>query len=283
MTRVDMALGYAGRNWPVFPCQWAGAARKRPLTPRGFHDATTDEATISAWWRTWPEALIGVPTGSAIGAVILDIDVKDPAANGFDTLDDLGHALLPATPMVRTSSGGLHLYFASPERVLRCSAGLIGPGLDVRATGGYIIVPSPGSGYIWDPICNFKTVPLAAAPDWLWPGKPSRMPDGEAIGRVDGLSPYAEAAIESACNVIGRAGMGQQERTLNAECFSIGTLAGAGAVPADIALRTLLRAAATIPDFDPARTWRPDEIAFRVRRAFAAGQARPRQVGRAVA
>jgi putative DNA primase/helicase len=72
------ALGYARRGWPVFPCHWQGERRKRPLIECGFHAATTDnEAQIRAWWRRWPDALIGVPTGRAIGAVVLDIDVKD--------------------------------------------------------------------------------------------------------------------------------------------------------------------------------------------------------------
>jgi hypothetical protein len=165
---------------------------------------------------------------------------------------------------------------------LRCSAGLLGAGLDVRGDGGYIILPSPGSGYFWDPIWNFDTVAMAPVPDWLWPPKVSR-PNGQPLKPVTGLSPYGEAAIESACNAIVRAGPGQQERTLNAECFSIGTLAGAGAIPADIALRALLRAAEAMPDHDPNWPWRPEEIDFKVRRAFNAGVQHPREARRAVA
>jgi hypothetical protein len=49
---------------------------------------------------------------------------------------------------------------------------------------------------------------------------------------------------------------GAQERTLNAESFAIGTRAGAGAIPADFARRTLVWAAHHIPDHDRARPWR---------------------------
>ena len=35
---------------------------------------------------------------------------------------------------------------------------LLGPGLDVRGDGGYVILPSSGSGYTWDPLLNFDTV-----------------------------------------------------------------------------------------------------------------------------
>ena len=142
---------------------------------------------------------------------------------------------------------------------MRNSAGLLGPGLDVRGIGGYVIVPSPGSGYEWDPVCNLDTTGLAPAPEWLWPPRPSRAGSAKPIRPVRGLSPYAEKALEAACHAIVNATAGEQERTLNAECFSIGTLAGAGAIPADIALQTLLRAASTMPDYDTRRPWRPEE------------------------
>jgi hypothetical protein len=124
---------------------------------------------------------------------------------------------------------------------------------------------------------------LALPPDWLWPPKLSRPILTRPIRPVEGLDHYGEAAIEAACNVIARAGPGEQERTLNAECFSIGTLAGAGGVPSGIALRALLRAASAMPDHDPAWPWRPEEIDYRVRRAFAAGQQHPREARRALA
>jgi hypothetical protein len=38
-------------------------------------DATTDPLQIDTWWRQFPNALIGVPTGEAIGMWVLDIDL----------------------------------------------------------------------------------------------------------------------------------------------------------------------------------------------------------------
>jgi hypothetical protein len=283
MTPLDAALHYAERGWPVFPCHSKGAFRKRPHTPRGFHDATTDALIISAWWRRWPDALIGTPTGKTIGAVVLDIDTKDDRANGFDSLEDLGHSRLPETPMVHTASDGLHVYFGAGDRELRCSAGLLGPGLDVRGDGGYVIIPSPGSGYTWDPQWNFKTTKPVPAPDWLWPPEVSRPAMTAPSKPTSGLSPYGEAAIEGACDAIVRAPAGEQERTLNAECFSIGTAVGAGLIPANLALRALLHAGNSMPDHDARWRWRPEEIDVKVRRAFNAGLGHPREVRRAVA
>ena len=284
MIPLDAALEYAATGLPIFPCNpKPGPGRNRPLTRRGFYDASRDPDMIRRWWSPSPDARIGMPTGRASGRWVLDIDVKRPEANGFDTLEDLGHALLPETPMVHTASGGLHVYFNAADRELKCSAGLLGPGLDVRGDGGYVIIPSPESGYEWDPFWNFDTVEPVPAPDWLWPPKPSRPPITAPMKPVNGLGPYGSAAIESACNAIARAVPGEQERTLNTECFSMGSLAAAGIVPADITLRALLRAANAMPDHDARWPWRPEEIDLKVRRAFAAGLQHPREARRAVA
>ena len=278
MTPLEAALEYVVAGLPVFPC----CHLKRPRTPRGFHDANRDPEIIKRWWTTWPDAWIGMPTGKVSGRWVLDIDVKRPEENGFDSLEDLGYLPLPVTPMAHTASGGLHVNFAS-HRELRNSAGLLGPGLDVRGDGGYVILPSPESGYFWDPLYNFDTVQMALAPEWLWPPKPSRPPVNGPIKPVNGLSPYGARSIELACDAIVHARPGEQERTLNAECFSIGTAVGAGFIPGDIALRALLRAAAGMPEYDPKWPWRPEEIEAKVRRAFKAGTQHPREVRRAVA
>jgi bifunctional DNA primase/polymerase-like protein len=210
MTPLDQALAYAASGTAVFPCKEQGLGRKRPYTGRGFYDASRDPLLIKEWWLLWPAALIGIPTGRTSGRVVLDIDVKNERANGFDTLDDLG-IVLPATPMAHTASGSLHVYFGAGDRELKNSAGLIGPGLDVRGDGGYVIAPSLSSGYHWDPHWNFGALAMAPAPNWLWPPELSCAIWREPVKPVDGLSPYGHAAIESACNAIVSAGPGEQE------------------------------------------------------------------------
>jgi hypothetical protein len=71
---------------------------------------------------------------------------------------------------------------------------------------------------------------------------------------------------------------GAQEATLNSEAFAIGTLAGAGAIPARFARDVLLWAARQVPSYDPRRPWHPRELEAKVERAFAAGLRRPRAV-----
>jgi putative DNA primase/helicase len=284
MAPLDAALRYAGRGWPVFPCQWQGEGRKRPLIERGLHAATTDAATVSAWWTRWPEALIGLPTGEPIGCVVLDIDRKEGGPDGLATLGKIDCPILPLTPTVYTASGGMHLYFQRPEDGLRNTNGErgrgIGPGLDWRGDGGYVILPSPGSGYRWDKRLHFGRYAPCAVPETLLPKSPrivTRAPMSErAPKRAIGLSRYAEAALDKAARAIINAPGGEQEATLNSEAFSIGTLAGAGGVPADFAKKILVWAARQMRDHDPQRPWRPGEIEFKVARAFADGMRHPR-------
>src|SRR5690242_20941646 len=114
MTPLEQALAYAvERGWAVFPCRWDGGPRlrKTPLTRNGCKDASRDPTMVRQWWARFPAALIGLATGQASGLAILDIDVKVPQANGFDSLADLGYSILTDTPMAHTESGGVHVYF----------------------------------------------------------------------------------------------------------------------------------------------------------------------------
>jgi hypothetical protein len=267
---ASTALAYASRGWRVFPA----FSKNRPAV-KWKDEAITDEAQIRKWWSRWPHALVGLPTGQAF--VALDVDVKT-SPTGFDTLERLGFALWFSTPTVNTPSGGSHGYFKVPTPAIRNTNGTrgrgIGPQLDWRGLGGYVIAPSPDSGYSWDPYLGIDT-PLAEVPAALLPIEKAR--DSAPAPRSDGLSRYAEGALDQACRAILAAPEGEQEHTLNAECLSIGSLAGAGGIPQSIALQALLYIASRIPDYDPNRPWRTIEIDAKVRRAFAHGLAHPRK------
>lgn len=53
MSLPEAAAAYANAGLAVFPCV---PSAKRPLTPHGFTDASTDLARVARWWRLWPEA-----------------------------------------------------------------------------------------------------------------------------------------------------------------------------------------------------------------------------------
>jgi Bifunctional DNA primase/polymerase, N-terminal len=281
----NTALEYAEKyGWPVFPCNWRpGTKFKRPLVDDWDEVATVDPEQIERWWTRWPRALIGMPTGRPNTFVVLDVDVKDPRAYGLDTLDELGFAILPPTRMVHTSSGGLHLHFDQGEHKIHNTQGQrgrgIGPGLDWRGEGGYAILPSEGSGYSWDPHYGIDA-PLAAAPPELLPHEPKRESVNKPVEAADGLSPYARAALNSACRNITQAPNGEQEATLNSESLAIGSLAASGAIPETFALRALMWAGSQLRDYDQKRPWGKAEIEDKIKRAFGDGLRRPREVRR---
>jgi hypothetical protein len=275
--RLAAAFDYAAQGWPVFPCNpWPD---KRPLTAHGFKDATTDPVIIERWWRRWPNAIIGGPTG--IKFVALDVD---PRHGGFETLAGLGFATLPTTPTVITPGGGKHLYFAVPDPPIRNTTGErrrgIGPGLDWRGAGGYVILPAPGTGYSW--VAETRDLPLAAVPSVLLPRQSAEPIVIGTAAQCTELSEYGEAALKSAVAKILAAPNKQQEATLNNEAFSIGRLAGAGGVPREVALRILNIAARNIKDHDETRPWgkgedgAEGEAEAKVRRAFEQGFRKPR-------
>jgi hypothetical protein len=128
------ALALAEQGIPVFPCR---PQDKKPLIKHGFKDATTDPAQIRAWWRKWPEALIGTPTGQTTGWLVIDVDPPDGETSLLELEARLGK--LPETRVVRTPSGGRHLYFAMPQADIGGSASKLAPNIDIRTNGGYII------------------------------------------------------------------------------------------------------------------------------------------------
>ena len=74
VTPKKAARAYGEIGQPVFPCYSRGERAKSPLTKRGLHDATTASGQIKTWWKRWPEAAIGLPTG--VNFDVLDVDVK---------------------------------------------------------------------------------------------------------------------------------------------------------------------------------------------------------------
>lgn len=138
------ALRYAQQGWFVFPLK---PREKQPLSQRGFQDATTDAKTIGGWWQRWPDANIGLWPGPS---KLFVVDIDGPI--GEQTASALGLLAEPTlTCVTGRKDGGRHLYFHGPG--FPVSNVDLGPGLDIRSHGGYVVVPPSihpsGAPYTW--------------------------------------------------------------------------------------------------------------------------------------
>ena len=249
------ALRLAERGWPVLACHTVGSGcscrqpdcsspGKHPRTRNGLNDATTEPARLEEWFRRWPRSNIAVHTGEESGLVVIDVD---PGHGGVESMGRLvgANGRPPRGLRVRTGSGGWHLYFAHPGGTVRNSVGALGDGIDVRADGGYVIVPPSihvsGDRYLWDS----GTDDLPDLPNWLV------VPEPECVGRrpwepthiLWGLASWAEAALRREVDAVASTSVGGRNDRLNRAAFSLGQIVGAGLLTGDTVSKELLNGA----------------------------------------
>jgi hypothetical protein len=258
--RHAAAVHLARWGWPVLACHHpigghcscgdrsCSSPGKHPLSRHGVHDATTDPAVIESWWRNSPHANPAVRTGvrpAGAGVIVLDID---PDHDGDNSLTRLvtAHGPLPVTLEVVTGGGGRHLYFAHAGPPVPNSAGRLGPGLDIRSDGGYVLVPpsghAAGGRYRW------IRRPLRAVPDWLAdlarPGRPEPWESTQGATRVvQQTGAWAAAAVTAETQSVRTASEGTRNHTLNRAAFALGQLVGAGYLDPDDVVAVLTDAA----------------------------------------
>ena len=161
---TEAAIAFARKDKAVFPLK---PRAKTPLTTHGFKDATTDAEQVAAWWTKYPNANIGCATGTESGFWSLDVDGLDGEAS-LRALE-AEHEELPTTVELITGNGR-QIFFKYSEPI-RCSAGQLDEGLDIRAAGGYTILPPSihpsGRRYAWSVDGDPSEVRACNAPEWL--------------------------------------------------------------------------------------------------------------------
>ncbi|GAA3040111.1 bifunctional DNA primase/polymerase [Microbacterium dextranolyticum] len=253
-----LALVLAGV--PVFPCAPGG---KTPLIRdgRGFLDATTDATQVRAWWRAVPAANIGIPTGGASGLVVVDVDVHGPVDGpaAFARVDAAG--LVEGWGlMVRTPTGGLHVYFSATSGVEQRSWQSAGAGIDFRGDGGYIVAPPSirtidGAPTRYHVIAEQnERVPVDAVRlrDFLTPPRTASMRFAVSARSIN------VAEVERLASWVGRQGEGERNRSL---FWAACRLAENDVSLADA--REVLVAAAVQPGFEEREIVRTVDSAYR--------------------
>ena len=138
---------------------------KRPLVNwKEFQTKDVTSDLVRKWWGDWPDANIGVITGSISQLLVLDIDGEE----GKESFRILSKGKIPDTPTVKTSRGK-HFYFWTGGNDID-SMPSIYPGLDIKANGGYVVAPPSihpsGRRYKWESTIYGNH--LIEMPDWLW-------------------------------------------------------------------------------------------------------------------
>jgi len=280
MTILETALAYASYGLHVFPCESRSKKPLGSLVPHGHNDATTDPETITRWLTARPDANLGVATGPS-RLVVIDVDGPE----GEETLeflaDHLG-LLLPTTRASLTgrSNGGRHFWFwAPPNTKIKSRAAALGPGVDIRAEGGFVIAPpsihATGTQYKWEGAQGTHFAPL---PGWIIESqtKPSRStprdPGYEPLLFTEGdgsNSPWGAAALQGECETMRSAPEGTRNDTLNRAAFRIGQIIASGHLDPEEATYAIRDAgmAAGLPEI---------EVRSVLGRALANGASNPR-------
>lgn len=183
------------------PCR---PGTKIPLTTNGLKDASSDEFQIELWWGDNPTANVAIVTDGLL-IVDRDTDHETGAKNRWLSNDPCLMDLF-AGPVATTPRGGDHAWFRQPiGKTFRNTASKLAPGVDTRASGGYVLVyPSivDGKPYQWLETNQLDCSPenLPTPPQWLLdlledkpkatatPSTPSAIAEG---GRNDQLARYA--------------------------------------------------------------------------------------------
>lgn len=285
---IEHALAYAAQNWPVFPCH---PATKQPLVKGevagegGLKLATTDPERIRAWWKQWPNAMIGLPTGRAIGAFVVDVDAGEDKETGeiFEAaalqmnLDSAIGGQLPPTRFATTPRGGVHLYFRMPvEDPIGNRTNLLGKGsrIDIRGDGGYVIAPpsvrKDGVAYAWGSDDLVATPPPALIDLILRRGsfdehnaggigaraaaavKPPAgrdakdRPEASLAAGDDAVRKYGLAGLDAELQALRGAREGGRNDALNIAALKLAQLVAAGALHEGFVRAALEEAAASI-------------------------------------
>jgi hypothetical protein len=172
---------------------------KVPATTHGVHDASTHPEQLERWAGALPAAGLGVACGGLLRLLVVDVDGPE----GEAALARFGP--LPRTWEARTPKGGRHLYFTAPAEgpPLGNSARTLGPELDTRGVGGYVVaaptVLADGRRYTWAPgrsPDDLERAPLPAAivtalraPRMRAPATPRpERPASNAVARTDDIT-----------------------------------------------------------------------------------------------
>jgi hypothetical protein len=217
--------------------------------------------------RYWPggQPNIGIACGPS-RLVVLDLDAHgelpedwrrlpgvDDGKDVFAQICEWAGMDWPSTYTVATPSSGSHLYFTAPgDSTIRNSVSMIGPQVDVRAIGGYVVAAgSVVNGTAYEVIGEDDAAPL---PEWI--GRllaPKPAPQPKQAGRGGGTP---GARLAGLLRTVEQARPGTRNETLFWAASRASEMAGEGKADARDVAGQLVSAAlsAGLPEDEARRT-----------------------------
>lgn len=172
---LKQALQYLERGWSIVPC--SPNTKVARIKWAQYQERLPEKTSVETWFAN-EKNNIALITGKLSGIVVVDID---PRHGG--KLDGHDNTLTVSTP-----SGGWHLYYQHPGFDIPNSAGLHGPGVDVRGDGGYVVMPPSVINGIWyKPTINCDIRPLPQR--FL---KPPPQPEATTQRQINNRTPVLE-------------------------------------------------------------------------------------------
>lgn len=232
---MDAVDRYCAQGWPIFP-----VSGKIPRSGSGgSHDGSDDPIKVREAVRDW-RACDGLALSTGRGFVVVDFDSHKPMTDDEREAHEALFERMPETWLVSTTSGGVHLYYATSEAIPN-SASKIAPLVDVRGTGGYVVIP-PSPGYV-----VAHEAPIAPLPEWLaeMTRAPKQRKEITAVSRtsIAVAVGYGAKILDEECRKVEHATEGTRNHELNECSFRVGQRVGAGEIDEGTAREYLLDAA----------------------------------------
>lgn len=223
MTPGDIARHLLALGLSVIPVPRPGPGfdGKTPVIPwKRYQSRLPPLATLEGWFRGTPQNL-AVVTGQLSGVVVVDVDAG-AAWRWVQT-----H--LPDTPWKTRTAKGVHLWYQHPGgHVPNRSRPLLDDGklpLDIRADGGFVIVPNSvhASGAVYRFAGNWKALKRdlpVFSPEWLRPPVvPERVANQERrSASLASVDPLRRARAYLAAVPRPEIGCGSDHATFTAAC-----------------------------------------------------------------
>lgn len=261
----------AAQGFYVFPLL---PGKKTP--PKGMHFkelATRDPAAIAAWWaqQDWNIGIFTGRFGDNEALLVVDVDNKGVKRGDEELLrHELEGRDLPDTLTVDTPTGGRHLFYRVSAPV-RQGTNILGPGLDVRSRGGYVVAAGSRVGNGKYDFAG-RACHVVPAPDWLSAACSERGSDRHGLPQVQPEVVNTSAAAERAKHyLLHEAPLSLKGQGGDATAYKVAARVKDFGVDADTALNLMLD---HWNDRCPPG-WSPEKLRRKVDHAYRYGNAPP--------